>query len=152
MAFLPALDPATVPEWTGSAYPEPFRDLVGARRKRPLGNALGLTHYGVNFVHLDPGAWSALRHWHTRQDEFVYVVEGELVLVTDAGEQTLGAGMAAGFPAGTADGHHLINRSAAPAVYLEVGDRVPGDETHYPDVDLFVSSDFVFHHKDGTPY
>jgi uncharacterized cupin superfamily protein len=152
MASLPALDPAAVPERVGSFYPEAFQVLVRARRKRALGNELGLTHYGVNLVRLEPGAWSALRHWHTRQDEFIFVVEGEIALVTDAGEQTLRAGMAAGFPAGKPDGHHLINRSAAPALYLEVGDRVPGDEVHYPDVDLFVDADFVFRHKSGEPY
>jgi len=152
MPTLPALDPSTVPEWFGSAYPEQFRDRVRARRKRALGNALGLTHYGVNLVTLPPGTWSALRHWHTKQDEFVFVVEGEVVLVTDAGEQRLGAGMAAGFPAGKADGHHLVNRSAAPAIYLEVGDRGPGDEVHYPDADLFVDANITMRHKSGEPY
>ncbi len=152
MPTLPALDPSTVPERFGSAYPEEFRERVRARRKRALGNELGLTHYGVNLVTVPPGSWSALRHWHTRQDEFVYVVAGELVLVTDAGEQTLGAGMAAGFPAGKPDGHHLVNRSTGPAVYLEVGDRVPADEVHYPDVDLFVDASFVMRHKGGEPY
>jgi uncharacterized cupin superfamily protein len=152
MPTLPALDPSTVPEWFGSAYPEVFRERVRARRKRQLGNALGLTHYGVNLVTLPPGTWSALRHWHTKQDEFVFVVEGEVVLVTDAGEQRLGAGMAAGFPAGKADGHHLVNRSPAPAIYLEVGDRVPGDEVHYPDADLFVDANLTMRHKSGEPY
>ena len=152
MPTLAALDPSTVPEWFGSAYPEVFRERVRARRKRPLGNALGLTHYGVNLVTLPPGTWSALRHWHTKQDEFVFVVEGELVLVTDAGEQRLRTGMVAGFPAGNADGHHLVNRSAAPAIYLEVGDRVPGDEVHYPDADLFVDANLTMRHKSGEPY
>src|SRR3989449_11723919 len=151
MAKPPALDPCTVAERTGSAYPEPLRRLVGERSRRALGNELGLTPFGVNLTVIQPGAWSALRHWHTRQDEFVYVLEGELVLVTDEGEQTLRAGMAAGFPAGKADGHHLINRSARPALYLEVGDRTPGDEVHYPDVDLFVAADFSFRHKSGEP-
>jgi len=152
MATPPALDPATVAERTGSGYPEPLRAPCVARSKRALGRELGLTHFGVNLTRLDPGAWSAQRHWHTRQDEFVYVVEGELVLVTDAGEQTLRAGMAAGFPAGKADGHHLINRTTRPALYLEVGDRTTGDEVHYPDVDLFVAADFSFRHKSGEPY
>src|SRR5438876_11639021 len=149
---MPALDPATVPEQTGSAYPPPLDAPCRDRAKRALGDAVGLTHFGVNLRRLGPGAWSAQRHWHTRQDEFVYVLQGEVVLVTDAGEQTLHAGMAAGFPAGKADGHHLINRSTALAIYLEVGDRTPGDEVHYPDVDLFVASDFSFHHKTGEPY
>ena len=148
----PALDPATVFERTGSAYPGPLAAPCLARGKRALGNELGLTRFGVNLTRLDPGAWSAQRHWHTRQDEFVYVVEGELVLVSDAGEQTLRAGMAAGFPAGKADGHHLINRTSKPALYLEIGDRTPGDEVHYPDVDLFVTADFSFRHKSGEPY
>jgi uncharacterized cupin superfamily protein len=152
MPTLPALDPSTVPERFGSAYPEQYRAFVRDRRKRALGNELGLTHYGVNLVTMPPGSWSAQRHWHTHQDEFVYVLEGELVLVTEAGEQTLRPGMAAGFPAGKADGHHLVNRSAAPAVFLEVGDRVPGDEVHYPDIDLFVDANFVIRHKGGEPY
>ena len=152
MATPPALDPATVFERTGSGYPEPFRAPCVARGKRALGNELGLTHFGVNLTRLEPGAWSAQRHWHTRQDEFVYVVEGELVLVTDAGEQTLRAGMAAGFPVGKADGHHLINRTTKPVLYLEIGDRTLGDEVHYPDVDLFLASDFSFRHKSGEPY
>jgi len=134
MATPPALDPATVAERTGSGYPEPLRAPCVARSKRALGRELGLTHFGVNLTRLDPGAWSAQRHWHTRQDEFVYV----------AGEQTLHAGMAAG--------HHLINRTTRPALYLEVGDRTPGDEVHYPDVDLLVAADFSFRHKSGEPY
>ena len=152
MASLPVLDPATVAERTGSAYPAPLDEPCRNRGKRALGNELGLTHFGVNLTRIEPGAWSALRHWHTRQDEFVYVLEGELVLVTDAGEQTLRPGMAAGFPAGKNDGHHLINRSTRPALYLEVGDRGPGDEVHYPDADLFVSSDLVIRHRNGEPY
>ena len=101
----------------------------------------------------DRGGADRLRHWHIREDEFVWVVDGELTLVTDAGEQTLGPGMAAGFPAGVADGHHLVNRTCRPALYLEVGDRSPEDEVHYPDHDLFVARrDFVFRHKNGEPY
>ena len=152
MASPPALDPATVAERTGSGYPPPLDEPCRNRGKRALGNELGLTHFGVNLTRLEPGAWSAQRHWHTRQDEFVYVVEGELVLVTDAGEQTLRAGMAAGFTAGKADGHHLINRTTKPVLYLEIGDRTLGDEVHYPDVDLFLASDFSFRHKSGEPY
>src|SRR4029077_8588851 len=136
MATLPALDPATVPERTGSAYPEQFQEAVRARRRRALGNELGLMHYGGNLVTVPPGTWSALRHWHTRRDECFSIVEAELMLGTDGGEQTLRAGMAAGFPAGKADGHHLVNRSAADVVYLEIGDRSPGDEGVYPGVHL----------------
>ena len=152
MPSRPALDPATVPERTGSSYPPPLDVPCRARRKRALGNEVGVTHFGVNLTRLEPGAWSAQRHWHTRQDEFVYVLEGEVTLVTDAGEQTLGPGMAAGFPAGAADGHHLVNRTARPALYLEVGDRTSGDEVHYPDVDLFVDASFRIRHKNGDPY
>ena len=152
MPSRPALDPAAVPERTGSSYPPPLDVPCRARRKRALGSEVGLTHFGVNLTRLEPGAWSAQRHWHTRQDEFVYVLEGEVTLVTDAGEQALGPGMAAGFPAGAPDGHHLVNRTERPALYLEVGDRTPGDEVHYPDVDLFVDANFGIRHKNGDPY
>jgi len=151
----PALDPATVPERRGSSYPEPFRTAVAARAKRPLGDATGLTQFGVNLVELPPGTWSSQRHWHTREDEFVYVVEGELVLVTDAGEQVLGPGMAAGFPAGREDGHHLINRTDRPARYLEVGTRIPEDEAVYPDIDMerrLRDGAARFVRKTGEPY
>ncbi len=153
----PALDPAGVAERVGSSYPEPFRGRVGERRKRALGDALGLRNFGVNLVRLAPGAVSSMRHWHARQDEFVYVLEGELVLVTDAGAQPLKVGMAAGFPAGASDGHHLLNRSDKDALYLEVGDRMPGDACVYPDIDLALphrpdTGPNVFTHKDGTPY
>ncbi len=151
----PALDPESLPPRRGSGYPAAFKGPVEGRSKRALGDALGLTRYGVNLVRLEPGVWSAQRHWHTKEDEFVLVLEGELTLVTDAGEQTLGAGMAAGFPGGQSDGHHLINRGDAPAVYLEVGDRDSGDEVHYPDVDLFLKcgpGGHVFTNKRGEPY
>ncbi len=153
---LPALDPADVPARTGSIYPtEELRSLTQGRSKQPLGDALGLQTFGVNLVRLEPKAMSSVRHWHTRQDEFIYVLEGELTLATEHGEQALGAGMCAGFPAGKADGHHLINRSDRVAVYLEVGDRLPGDRGHYPDVDLEARGTrggYGFFHKDGTPY
>ena len=153
MPSLPALDPTTVPEWLGSAYPELFRARLGTRSKRPIGSALGLTHFGVNLTRLEPGGCSALRHWHSQEDEFVYVLEGAVTLVTNGGEQALRAGMAAGFPAGVADGHHLINRTDRPALYLEVGDRTLDDEVRYPDVDLFLSRrDGVFRHTSGEPY
>jgi uncharacterized cupin superfamily protein len=152
----PALDPTTVAGRQGSKYPtEPLRAPFLARIKQPLGDALGLENFGVNLVRLPPGTVSSLRHWHTRQDEFVYILEGELVLVSEAGEQTLRPGMCAGFPANRADGHHLINRSAADAVYLEVGDRLPGDRVHYPDVDLdarLAKPSYEPFHKDGTKY
>ncbi|HSV17665.1 MAG TPA: cupin domain-containing protein [Casimicrobiaceae bacterium] len=152
---LPAVDPATVAEVRGSGYPEPFRSRMGERVKRRLGDACGLTRFGVNLVTLGPGGQSALRHWHTLEDEFVYVLEGEVVLVTDGGEQTLTAGMCAGYPGGRRDGHHFINRSHGPARYLEVGDRDPADGAAYPDDDLAVQKDasgFRYTHKDGEPY
>ena len=153
--ILPALDPATVAPAHGSNYPAQFKPRVAGRRKRRLGNALGLTNFGVNLTTIKPGSASALRHWHLKQDEFIYIISGELVLVTDAGEQLLTAGTCAGFPAGKADGHHLVNRSAADAVYLEVGDRTPGDGAQYPDDDLIaraVPNGWAFTRKDGTPY
>jgi uncharacterized cupin superfamily protein len=153
---LPALDPAQVPARTTSIYPtEALRALVAGRRKQALGDALGLQTFGVNLVTLEPGALSALRHWHTRQDEFIYVLEGEVTLVTERGEQVLGAGHCAGFPAGRADGHQLLNRGSVAAVYLEVGDRLPGDRAHYPEADLEARAGrgaYALFHKDGTPY
>ena len=152
------IDPGDVPVRRGSSYPAPYDEPVAGREKRALGDALGLRNFGVNLVRLKPGGWSAQRHWHTRQDEFVMVLEGELTLVTEIGEQVLGPGMAAGFPAGAADGHHLVNRTDKPAVYLEVGDRAPGDDVVYPDVDLALPHSpgdhgpHSFTHKDGTPY
>ena len=149
---MPALDPVTVEEQTGSAYPPPLDAPCRDRAKRALGDALGLTHFGVNLRRLGPGAWSAQRHWHTQEDEFVYVLEGTVVLVTDAGEQELRAGDCAGYPAGTGDGHHMINRSGAPARYLEIGNRDEADEGHYPDDDLAFAADGSYVHKDGRPY
>jgi len=153
---LPALDPANVPVRTASIYPtEVQRQRLAGRAKQALGDALGLQNFGVNLVRLEPGAISALRHWHTRQDEFIYVLEGELTLVTEAGEQNLPAGACAGFPAGQADGHQLVNRSDHVVVYLEVGDRLPGDRSHYPDEDLEARAgrgSYEFLHRDGTPY
>jgi uncharacterized cupin superfamily protein len=151
----PALDPAALPVKTGGDHPEPFRAAIAAREKRALGDALGLNNFGINLVRLPPGAVSTLRHWHSRQDEFVFVVAGELTLVTEGGAQVLRAGMAAGFPAGVPDGHVLENRSEGDTLYLEVGDRTEGDEVDYPDIDLLVRQvDGVerYVHKDGTPY
>lgn len=161
---LPALDSAAVTEARGSGYPEPFKSRMGDRVKQRLGAALGLRQFGVNRVRLGPGGQSALRHWHSREEEFIYLLEGELVLRTDAGEQTLRAGDCAGYPAGSGDGHQLVNRGTAVAVYLEVGSRDPQDECFYPDDDLLleyrqqVTPDgdtqqlTVALHKDGTPY
>jgi uncharacterized cupin superfamily protein len=155
MLNLPALDPNTVEEKRGSGYPEPFKSRMGDRVKRRLGQACGLTKLGVNLVTLGPGGQSALRHWHTLEDEFVYVLEGEVVLVSNAGEQTLTAGMCAGYPAGKRDGHHFINRSQHPAKYLEIGQRPEGDIAFYPDDDLMwiATEDGEFSaHKDGRRY
>lgn len=151
----PALDPATLERRVGSNYPAPFQAAVARREKRALGDAFGLKNFGVNLTRLPPGCASAQRHWHSKQDELVYVVEGELTLVTDAGEQVLTPGMAAGFPAGRTDGHMLVNRTERDALYLEVGDRSPGDEVDYPDIDLlirWIDGERSYVHKDGTPY
>jgi uncharacterized cupin superfamily protein len=152
---LPAIDPATVALQRATSYPEPLRSRVAGRSKRKLGDACGLTKFGVNLVTLDPGGESALRHWHTLEDEFVYVLSGEVVLVTDAGAQTLAAGMCAGYPAGRRDAHHFVNRSNAPAIYLEVGNRTDGDNAFYPDDDLLWCEDekgVYPAHKDGMRY
>jgi uncharacterized cupin superfamily protein len=152
---LPALNAAAVEETRRSGYPEPYRSRMGDRAKRRLGDACGLTRFGVNLVTLAPGGQSALRHWHTLEDEFVYVLEGELVLVTNDGEQVLTAGDCAGYPAGKRDAHHFINRSRAPARYLEIGNRAEGDTAFYPDDDLMFIEEVdgvVYAHKDGRRY
>lgn len=151
----PALDPKSLPVKKGSDYPEPFEAAVAGRERRALGDALGLKNFGVNFMRLPPGNTSSQRHWHTKQDEFVYIIEGEVVLVTDAGEQVLNSGMAAGFPAGTGDGHHLINRSDKDATYIEIGDRSANDEVDYSDIDMavrWIDGEEKYVHKDGTLY
>jgi uncharacterized cupin superfamily protein len=132
----PALDPTMTQPHNSSGYPEPYRSRVLPREKRRLGDALGLTRIGVNRTVLPPGKESSMRHWHTHEDEFIYVLEGEVMLRTDAGEQRLTAGTCAGFPAGSRDGHQLINRSAAPAVYLEISNRDPQDVAEYSDKDV----------------
>ncbi len=150
-----AIDPRTLPARTGSAYPPPFDEPVRKREKRALGDPFGLRNFGANLVRLPPETESSQRHWHSRQDELVMVMEGELVLVTDDGEETMTPGTVAGFPAGTPDGHKLVNRSSQDAVYLEIGDRMPGDATAYSDIDmrsLATEGARRFIHKDGTPY
>ena len=149
------INPEDIPEKITSNYPEEFKAFVAGRSKKRLGDAAGLQNFGVNLTKLAPGSCSALRHWHTRQDEFIYILSGEVTLVTDEGEQILTPGMAAGFPAGVADGHHLINRSNSEAVYLEIGDRTPNDEVIYPDDDLVAKDSlkgWAFTHKDGRLY
>lgn len=138
-----------------SIYPEPFASRMAGREKRPLGELFGLANFGVNLVRLMPGAGSALRHAHSRQDEFVYILQGHPVLITDAGETQLSAGMCAGFKFGTGNGHQLLNRSSEEVTYLEVGDRSAGDIAVYPDDDLqaaMVEGKWQFAHKDGSPY
>lgn len=148
-------EPMKVPGRRSTIYPAKFAAGFDKRTKRALGDAGGLTQFGVNLTTLDPGAVSALRHWHVNEDEFVYVLEGELTLITDKGEELLGAGMAAAFPAGEPNAHQLVNRSQRPATYLEVGTRASVDEIAYPDVDLrFFKRDGrrTFVRKTGEPY
>jgi uncharacterized cupin superfamily protein len=138
-----------------SAYPEPFASRMAGREKRPLGDLFGLMNFGVNLTRLAPNAVSALRHAHSKQDEFIYVLQGQPTLHTDEGRTRLSPGMCAGFKAGTGNGHHLINETTEDVVYLEIGDRTPGDEGSYPDDDLkasLVDGKWKFVHKDGTPY
>jgi uncharacterized cupin superfamily protein len=156
LAKTAAVDATSLPSVSSTGYPEPFRTMVAGRSRRRLGDAFGLKNFGVNLARLAPGAMSSMRHWHTRQDELVYMLEGEVVLVTDAGEQVMRPGMVVGFPAGRPDGHHLINRSTRDAVYLEIGDRMPGDSGAYPDIDMLFKEGpdgrAVYTRKDGTPY
>lgn len=138
-----------------SNYPEPFASRMAGRTKRPLGDLFGLTNFGVNLTRLAPKSVSALRHAHSRQDEFIYILQGHPVLVTDEGKTPLSPGMCAGFKAGSGNGHCLLNESEDEVVYLEVGDRSPGDEASYPDDDLkaeLVEGQWQFFHKDGAPY
>ena len=152
----PALEPETVTPRTGSTYPEPFRSRVLPREKRALGDALGLTKIGVNLTTLPPGRESSMRHHHTHEEELVFVLEGELVLRTDEGEQTLTAGTCAGFPAGSGNGHHLINRGDRPARYLEISNRDPADSAAYADDDLVYrkapDGSPTYFRKDGSAY
>ena len=143
------------PRTRQSIYPEPFASRMAGRRKHPLGDLFGLTNFGVNLTHLAPGGASALRHAHSRQDEFVYIVSGHPTLHTDEGFTKLAPGMCAGFKAGTGNGHRLINETSGEVVYLEVGDRTPGDEGSYPDDDikaLLVDGQWKFTRKDSSPF
>jgi uncharacterized cupin superfamily protein len=154
----PVLDPSMLTPHTTSGYPEPYRSRVVPREKRRLGDALGLTRIGVNLTTLPPGKESAMRHWHTHEDELIYILEGEVILRTDEGEQALRAGMCAGFVAGHADGHQLINRSGAAAVYLEISNRAPQEDTTYysdADVDMVWNGAHApgkFARRDGSVY
>jgi len=146
--------PKSLPENVGTLYPTPFDKPCRARGRTKLGDVAGLTQFGVNQLRLPPGAWSSQRHWHEKEDEFIYVLSGEVVLVTDAGEEILKAGDCAGFKAGSRDGHHLQNRSAADALILEVGTRTGADRGEYSDIDLAfdTAGPALYLHKDGTPY
>src|SRR5271168_4035001 len=149
------IDIKTVPERRGSSYPAPFHLAAGERVRRSLGNAGGLTDFGVNLLRLPPGAWSSQRHWHTREDEFVYVLSGEVVLVSDGEEEVLRAGDSAGFKAGDTNGHCLQNRSSANARVLEIGTRIVGDSASYSDIDMVAPAGgkpALYTHRDGTPY
>lgn len=151
-----AIDALAVPvRVKKSNYPEPFASLMAGREKRALGDVFGLSNFGANLTQLAPNAMSALRHAHTKQDEFIYILSGHPTLETDAGQMLLAPGMCAGFKAGTGNAHRLLNTTTEPVVYLEVGDRTPGDEGSYPDDDLqalLVEGRWQFLHKDGTPY
>ena len=143
------------PRTRPSIYPGPLAQRVEGRLKRPLGDIFGLKNFGVNLTRLAPNSMSALRHAHTRQDEFVYILEGRPTLVTDEGRTPLSPGMCAGFKAGSGNGHHLVNETKEDVLYLEIGDRTPGDAATYPDDDLqaaFVDGAYKIAHKDGTPY
>jgi uncharacterized cupin superfamily protein len=143
------------PRLKSSNYPEPFASRMAGRDKRPLGDVFGLTNFGVNLTRLKPGGSSALRHSHTKQDEFIYILEGRPTLVTDAGRMTLEPGRCAGFKAGSGDAHCLVNETDADVVYLEIGDRTAGDAVIYPDDDIAVvtiDGERRAAHKDGTPY
>jgi len=147
------IDKLKVDTYTG--YPEPFRQAVLGRERQRLGNAVGLDQFGVNLSRLKPGAASSQRHWHQNEDEFVYVLEGELVLCEDGGETVLKPGDAAGWKAGVANGHCLINRTSRDAVYLEIGSRAARESATYPDIDMRAERDdkgMRYVHKDGTPY
>ncbi len=139
----------------GSGYPPPFDEPCAERARRRLGDLFELTDFGVNIVELAPGAWSAQRHWHSHEDEFVYVLSGTPSLINDEGETVLSAGMCAGFKAEDSNGHHIVNNSKEPATYLEIGSRKAEDDGHYPDIDLEIlkrAKGGVFTRKDGTPY
>lgn len=149
---MPKLDRAAARQRKGSRYPKAFRSFSANRVKQALGDLGGLKDFGVNLVHLPAGEWSSQRHWHSAEDEFVFVLAGEVTLIEDGGETLLQAGDCAAFPKGLPDGHHIINRSNAPAQYLEIGTRRPTEDVcHYPDVDMQMRGG-AFFRKDGTPY
>ena len=151
-AAIPAMD---LPARTGTIYPPPYAAAMAGRAKRALGDAFGLTQFGVNLTILAPGAASSERHWHEQEDEFVYIIEGEVILIDETGEQRLTSGMCAGFRAGFPNAHKLVNRSDAPVTYLEIGTRSESDRAHYPEADMAAVKEngkFRITRKDGTPY
>jgi uncharacterized cupin superfamily protein len=152
---MPKLDIGKIPIDTRTGYPEPFRRAVEGRERKRLGNAIGLDQFGVNLSRLKPGAASSQRHWHQAEDEFVYMLDGELVLIEDDGETVLRPGDAAGWKAGVANGHCLVNRSSRDAVYLEIGSRAPREVANYPDIDMRAERDGKnqrYVRKSGEPY
>ena len=149
------IDPALLTPVVGTLYPSPFDIPCRARQRRKLGDAAGLTQFGINLLTLPPGAWSSQRHWHAEGDEFIYVLSGDVTLVTDSGEEILHAGDAAGFKAGDRNGHCLQNHSSADVQVLEIGTRVAGDAADYPGIDMLSppgSKPAMYTHRDGTPY
>jgi uncharacterized cupin superfamily protein len=151
----PAVVAEEVPGRTTSNYPEPFASRTKGRMKRALGDFFGLKNFGVNLTHLPPGKISSVRHTHAKQDELVFILEGNPTLITDEGRTALRPGMCAGFRAGNGNAHHLVNETNKDVVYLEIGDRTPGETATYPDDDLALQvtdGKFRYFHKDGTPY
>jgi uncharacterized cupin superfamily protein len=149
------IDVAGIAPLIGTLYPPPFDEPCRNRERQKLGDAAGLTQFGVNLLRLSPGAWSSQRHWHTGSDEFIYVVAGEVVLVTDDGEEVLGPGDAAGFKAGDTNGHCLRNQSKSDVLVLEIGTRTADDSAHYPGLDMMAPAGgkpATFTRRDGTPY
>jgi uncharacterized cupin superfamily protein len=150
---MPKIDVNSLPKRTGSGYPAPFNEKPAGRIRQALGDAGGLSDFGVNLLTLPPGAWSSQRHWHTAEDEFVYVLSGEVTLVTDAGEEIFRAGDCVAFPKNAPNGHHFINKSNALVTCLEIGSRSDDDVCDYPDIDLHIDAKVGHYtHKDGTPY
>jgi len=155
MHGMPKIDVANLPVDSRTNYPAPFDQVVAGRSRKRLGNAVGLDQFGVNLTTLKQGAASALRHWHEKEDELIYMLEGEVVLVENGGETALKPGDAAGFKAGVPNGHHLVNKSGRDAVYLEIGTRSKYERAEYPDIDMLVVRDeqgMRYTHKDGKPY
>jgi uncharacterized cupin superfamily protein len=146
------IDVASLEAVIGTLYPPPFDEPCLSRERIRLGDAAGLTQYGVNLLRLPPGAWSSQRHWHVKEDEFIYVLSGEVTLMTDAGAELLRAGDCAGFKAGDPNGHCLQNRGSIDATLLEVGTRIAGESATYPDIDMLAEAGGVYTHGDGTPY